>query len=629
MDGNDDAEPDRDFTLRRRHSAPQDDPRDQSPPSPKSSSTTLPQTNRQRWNATDSATRAGSDVSSIGGKKRKSSDRGHRVRFSLDDVDSSRAKPLDDDRPNLLETIPSNSTVPLGRRPGTPSLSIDVGKASSSSVQNQGTVKSPTSARSSTVQRIGSPTSAGGRHRGLSLRRTLFHRNVSDQMDGPSPVIELQDGASTNAAAGSSKPLGSQDLARPSKTPQDAIVDIDSPFTHDRNARTDKKGGLSQGMAALPNYESWIRDRTAKFQAVRQIKDTFRKFKKRILRISEIPLSKNGRHIEVDASRKTPLTDERTGRPYLANTIRSSRYNAWNFLPRQLIAQFSKLANFYFLCISILQMIPGLSTTGQFTTIIPLLFFVSISIGREGYDDLRRNRLDKEENNKECSVLHAYKPIHPDQTSREDVGSPTSGPKHWAKTKWKDVQVGDIVKLERDQAAPADIVLLQSTGENGAAFVETMALDGETNLKSKYAPRTLSQSCESMDSIASCRAQVVVEDPNLDLYNFEGRVTTGDETIPLNNGEVIYRGSIIRNTREATGLVVYSGEECKIRMNANKNPRIKAPSLQALVNKIIIFIVVFVVLLSIYNSAAYEIWHNSFEDQAWYLSEATVSFGYV
>ena len=390
-----------------------------------------------------------------------------------------------------------------------------------------------------------------------------------------------------------------------------------------------KKDVEAQRPSALPHYESWIQQKAAKNRFARNLKTVYKRVRKYVLRINEVPPTKDGRHLDVDPSRKFRLTDERTGRPYVPNTIRSSRYNAWNFLPRQLIAQFSKLANFYFLCVAILQMIPGLSTTGRFTTIVPLLFFVGISIAREGYDDLRRYRLDKEENNRSTSVLHAYKPVSSDTAPAPASRADSFGPLHWAKTKWKDLQVGDIVKLERDEPAPADLVLLSAKGENGAAYVETMALDGETNLKSKFPASSLAKACDTEDNMARSRAHVVVEDPNLDLYNFEGRVTIAGETSPLTNGEVIYRGSILRNTPEAIGLTIYSGEECKIRMNASKNPRTKAPSLQFLVNRIVVFIVIFVVLLSLYNSAAYEIWAEQYEEHAWYLNRASVGFGQI
>lgn len=462
------------------------------------------------------------------------------------------------------------------------------------------------------------------------MRRTIFNKNMVDPADGVVSSIELESvgsssvRASTTAADTTTIGFG-QDGSKKGDTLVTVAPVFDDPAEAPKLSFSDrrKKPGL-QGISALPNYETWIRQRADQTRAIRRIKNIYRKTRNTLLRIVEIPPSKDGRHIDVDATRKAPLLDERIMRPYVSNIIRSSRYNVFNFLPRQIFAQFSKLANFYFLIVSVLQMIPGLSTTGTYTTIIPLLFFVSISMAKEGYDDFRRYRLDKEENNRETSVLHAYKPMG----STDGVSAlPNAGLIHWATTKWRNVQVGDIIKLERDQAAPADLILLHSNGENGVAYIETMALDGETNLKSKQATPSLFRTCDTLEKIAVSNAHIVVEDPNIDLYNFEGRVHADGETSPLSNTEVIYRGSILRNTPEAIGIVIYSGEECKIRMNANQNPRIKAPTLQAAVNKIIFIIVVFVIALAVFNTVAYQIWANSHEHNAWYLHRASVDFG--
>jgi phospholipid-translocating ATPase len=153
-----------------------------------------------------------------------------------------------------------------------------------------------------------------------------------------------------------------------------------------------------------------------------------------------------------------------------------------------------------------------------------------------------------------------------------------------------------------------------------------MALDGETNLKSKQAPPPLAKRCGSEDAIATCRAHLVIEDPNIDLYNFDGRVTVDKETLPLTTNEVIFRGSTLRNTAEAVGIVVNTGEECKIRMNANKNPRTKAPALQAFTNKIVILLVFFVVFLALFCTIAYQIWTDMTEEKAWYLKGLHVPF---
>ncbi|KAF2011328.1 phospholipid-translocating P-type ATPase [Aaosphaeria arxii CBS 175.79] len=384
---------------------------------------------------------------------------------------------------------------------------------------------------------------------------------------------------------------------------------------------------LGKGAIALPNYDNWLQEKVKKPTVVQKAKAFGVKVRKFIYRIQDIPPSKDGRHIDLDPNRRDPRIDERTNKPYISNWIRSTRYSAWNFLPRQLVAQFSKLANFYFLCVSILQMIPGLSTTGTYTTIVPLLFFVSLSIAKEGYDDLRRYRLDKAENNREAQVL---KPSRPAATRSSSDGGTLSSTStrdlEWEFVKWQDLQVGDLVKLERDDAAPADLALLHTSGENGVAYVETMALDGETNLKSKQTTASVVKAIQSQEDVMHCAAEFVVEDPSQDLYNFEGKVTLDDKSAPLTINEIIYRGSILRNTPDALGMIIYSGEECRIRMNANKNPRIKAPALQYAVNRIVILIVFFVLALAIFNTVAYQIWSNRTEDKLWYLSGVSVSF---
>ena len=51
--------------------------------------------------------------------------------------------------------------------------------------------------------------------------------------------------------------------------------------------------------------------------------------------------------------------------------------------------------------------------------------------------------------------------------------------------KWKDIVVGDIIRLSSDDEVPADILLLNASDENGICYVSTASLDGETNLKQK------------------------------------------------------------------------------------------------------------------------------------------------
>ncbi|KAF8866743.1 phospholipid-translocating P-type ATPase [Acephala macrosclerotiorum] len=542
----------------------------------------------------------------------------------------------------------ATAAVSATQRPGTPELSIDTGAGPKRSSEAPKPAARILSRKASNPV---SPTSPRTRDRGYSLRRAIFNRGITSQSEN-SPIELVEAGPSEPQGAAASRQEDGKAKQRLSSISISPVLENDPGISQsDSNERfpdpsilrgKDKKtlGPLNY---SLPNYDVWARQTSKTNFLVQKAKDWKKKITEILLWQTQIPPSKDGRHINLDASRKQDLIDERTGYPYVGNTIRSSRYTLLNFVPRQLFFQFSKLANAYFLLVSILQMIPGLSTTGSYTTIAPLLVFVAISMGKEGYDDVRRYKLDQVENNRMTLVLHAYRPageipgapksrslrsILLSSKSTEDSGLvlPIDGPRHWASLKWRDVKVGDIIKLNRDDPVPADMVILHSDGPNGTAYIETMALDGETNLKSKQAPPNLAKRCRSVEEIASCRAKIVVEDPNIDLYNFDGRVTVGEETLPLTTNEIIFRGSTLRNTSTVVGMIINTGEECKIRMNANKNPRIKAPAIQFITNKIVVMLVIFVVLLALFCTIAYQIWSRQTESKAFYLKGAHVNF---
>lgn len=155
-----------------------------------------------------------------------------------------------------------------------------------------------------------------------------------------------------------------------------------------------------------------------------------------------------------------------------SNRISTTKYTLFNFFFKNLFEQFSKLANVYFLLLSVLQIIPDISTSGGIPTYLPpLLFIVLLTMIKDGYEDYKRYKSDEEENNKEVGCYR-------DRSFQQIM--------------WKDLKVGDVVKVMKGEFLPADLMCLASSHyKKGQCFIETKNLDGETNLKTRLVPEDL------------------------------------------------------------------------------------------------------------------------------------------
>lgn len=70
------------------------------------------------------------------------------------------------------------------------------------------------------------------------------------------------------------------------------------------------------------------------------------------------------------------------------NYIKTSKYSVLTFLPLNLFEQFQRLANFYFLCLLVLQLIPAISSLTPVTTALPLIGVLGLTAIKDAYDDI-------------------------------------------------------------------------------------------------------------------------------------------------------------------------------------------------------------------------------------------------
>ncbi|KAL1926205.1 hypothetical protein VTP01DRAFT_6070 [Rhizomucor pusillus] len=276
----------------------------------------------------------------------------------------------------------------------------------------------------------------------------------------------------------------------------------------------------------------------------------------------------------------TTLNDEQK---FLHNRIFTAKYTIITFLPRFLYEEFSKYANLFFLFISGIQQIPDISPTSRWTTLVPLCIVLFITAIKEIVEDWGVHRSDAELNARKCKVL---------------LGT------EFVEQAWRDVKVGDVLRIESGENFPADLVLISSSEPEGLCYVETSNLDGEVNLKIKQA---LSQTSKILDPVEMSRLQGVIkcEQPNNRLYNFDGvlSISSMDQVgksreFALDPTQLLLRGAQLRNTSWIYGIVVFTGHESKLMLNSSKKPS-KMSNVTHITNRNILYLFSILVVMSI------------------------------
>lgn len=172
-------------------------------------------------------------------------------------------------------------------------------------------------------------------------------------------------------------------------------------------------------------------------------------------------------------------------------------------------------------------------------------------------------------------------------------------------TRWKKLRVGDIIKVYKDEYFPADLLLLSSSYEDGVCYVDTMNLDGETNLKLKHALEATAH-LHNEKSLQKFRAMVKCEDPNENLYSFIGTFQYEGKEHPLSLQQILLRDSKLKNTEYIYGVVIFTGHDTKVMQNSTDPPS-KRSKIERKMDKIIYIFFSSLIFISFIGSVVFGI----------------------
>ena len=293
------------------------------------------------------------------------------------------------------------------------------------------------------------------------------------------------------------------------------------------------------------------------------------------------------------------------------NIMRFQKYSILTFWPKFLFMWFSQFTNIYFALMTGLHQWPAISPYSSSAGVLPQIFITVVAAIREAVEDFGRYKSDKQANRSASIKIENN---------------------NQKKNFWRDVVTGDLVLVKKDEQIPADMLQLSSSNEDGTAFMQTSNLDGEKNLKPRYAIHEtlcsigpLGEQHKKMEA-AKDRDQgdleaikmpmdlcfnTYVDKPSISLYKFEGYLKfvednkENEKPIALDVKNFLFKGGKLKNTNLILGLIIYTGKYTKVQLNSGKT-RMKTSKLRSKMDIVIatLFMVqLFLSLISTFGRA--------------------------
>uniref|UniRef100_A0A8D3DMB3 Phospholipid-transporting ATPase n=1 Tax=Scophthalmus maximus TaxID=52904 RepID=A0A8D3DMB3_SCOMX len=282
-------------------------------------------------------------------------------------------------------------------------------------------------------------------------------------------------------------------------------------------------------------------------------------------------------------------------RQYASNEIKTTKYTVLSFLPKNLFEQFHRFANVYFVFIALLNFVPAVNAFQPELALAPVVFILSVTAIKDLWEDYRRHRSDKEINHMDCLVY-------------------ARAERRYVEKYWKEVRVGDFIRLRCNEILPADVLLLSTSDPDRLCHIETATLDGETNLKQRQVVRSFFDLDCDFDPL-KYNGIIECEKPNNDLNRFRGYIIhRSGRRDALYKENLLLRGCTIRNTEEAVGIVIYAGHETKAMLN-NNGPRYKRSKLERQMNVDVFWCVIILLVMCLFAAVGHGLWMFQYGDK--------------
>ena len=274
---------------------------------------------------------------------------------------------------------------------------------------------------------------------------------------------------------------------------------------------------------------------------------------------------------------------EVTHSAYPDNSIKTSKFTKYNFIPISLFKLFLNPLMFWFLFISALELSSlNINISQTIGTVVPFALLIIIDLTRQGYNDYIRHILDSNLNKSQVRVWDGNGFV------LSEAGK---------------IKVGSVVLVLNNEILPCDMLVLASGNAEHECYMESTNIYGEFSLKIKHAIKELQIIFDSVDldeaalKLKNLNEELFVPLPNDNFKSFKGylklRVYSRKTHLGIEN--FILRGSRLTNTPWIFGVCLYAGHDCKM-FKVHKQLG-KKSKIWTVLNRL--FVVLFLVVLAV------------------------------